>query len=172
MAGSGRVCRSGFFCRSCGSFPVAHGNSWLPYGNWAHPSTHRSQFMILEVPREVKGNCGPSAIGLNTSLPTALLGRRAGQPGAARVFITHRIGRPLCLENPRPKGRMLFLCPAPRSPPTATEHSRYGSPRPAEMAPFLAAANMPRSSRAISGSTPHHGSSPSQNSAFCCEWQE
>jgi hypothetical protein len=44
----------------------------------------------------------------------------------------HRIGRPLCLENPRPKGGMLIhgkLCPPgpPTAPLTATEYSRCGS---------------------------------------------
>jgi hypothetical protein len=57
----GRVSRSRLPC----------GNFWLPLGNWAHLPTHRSQFIILEVPREVKENCGSSVIGLNLSLPTA-----------------------------------------------------------------------------------------------------
>ena len=70
---------------------LPYGNFWLPLGNWAHLPTHRSQFMILEVPREVKGNCGPSAIGLNIFLPTALLPRvtpcRSSRPRPSVPFL-------------------------------------------------------------------------------------
>ncbi len=53
----------------------------------------------------------------------------------------HRIGRPICLENPRPKGGMLIHGTTPPSPLTATEHSRCGSHWPTEMVPSPAAAN-------------------------------
>jgi hypothetical protein len=59
---------------------LPYGNFWLPLGNGTHLPTHRSQFMILEVPLEVKGNCGPSAVGLNTSIPTVLLPVSASRP--------------------------------------------------------------------------------------------
>ena len=64
---------------------------------------------------------------------------------------THRIGRPRCLENPRPKGGMLTnrkrrtphppAEPEHRHPVAATEHWRCGPHWPAEMAPSPTATN-------------------------------
>ena len=54
----------------------------------------------------------------------------------------HRIGRPLCLENPRPKGGMLIHATMPPPPLAATEHSRCGSHWPAKVAPSAAATNI------------------------------
>jgi hypothetical protein len=69
--------------------------------------------------------------------------RRGPERGGADLCAlqnTHRIGRPLCLENPRPQGGMLLYHAIP-SPLTAIEHSQCGSAWPANMAPSPAAAN-------------------------------
>src|SRR5712691_4467499 len=64
---------------------------------------------------------------------------------------THRIGRPRCLEKPRPKCGMLTnrkrrtphppAEPEHRHPVAATEHWRCGPNWPAEMAPSPTATN-------------------------------
>ena len=69
--------------------------------------------------------------------------RRGPERGGADLCAlqnTHRIGRPLCLENPRPQGGMLLYHAIP-SPLTAIEHSQCGSAWPAKMAPSPAASN-------------------------------
>ena len=47
--------------------------------------------------------------------------RSAGAPRLCALQNTHRIGRPLCLENPRPKGGMLIHA---LRPPVSTHHHR------------------------------------------------
>ena len=95
-----------------------------------------------------------------------MTGTRGAAAPLRSARTTHRIGRPLCLENPRPKGGNAYsLHYAPKSPLTATDHSRRGSRWPAEVAPSPAAANITAIVR------PHSCCGACEvvcSNAFCC----